>query len=313
MRLKGLLCLCLSLGCMLCANQAKGMTDTLMRESLHQLPEECSDSIRVTNMLRDARNVSNELHKKIIFFAKGFLGTPYAGGTLETFPLEHLVVRTDSVDCTTFVEYVLAMVVTDRIMQSQPKHPSSFSKQVELQQNPYQLFKSSLQSIRYRNGQIDGYTSRLHYFSDWIVDNQNKGYVKEVTRKSPHLMRTTNLNFMSEHASLYPFLANDTTAVRLLKEVEYRFLHYEMPYIAKQELGRGQEILDIQDGDILTFVTNVKGLDVVHVGFALWIQGKLHLLHASSKEKHVLVDPSTIFDYSKNKKSHLGIRVIRIL
>ena len=55
---------------------------------------------------------------------------------------EELVIRTDAVDCLTFVEYTLAQALG-----------SSFTE--------------NLQKIRYRDGIIDGYPSRLHYTSDW--------------------------------------------------------------------------------------------------------------------------------------------------
>ena len=30
-------------------------------------------------------------------------------------------------------------------------------------------YKAELEKIRYRDGVIDGYASRLHYFCDWIL------------------------------------------------------------------------------------------------------------------------------------------------
>lgn len=70
------------------------------------------------------------------------------------------------------------------------------------------------------------------------------------------------------------------------------------------------EELDIKNGDIIAITTNIKGLDVVHTGFACWVDGKLHLLHASSVMKKVILDSQTLFEYSKNKKAHTGVRVI---
>ena len=252
----------------------------------------CSvDSVKVTTLMKQAQTVAPS-QNKILYLAKGFQGTPYQGGTLETFPVEQLVVRTDSVDCTTFVEYVLAMYLTP---------DASFAG-----------FKKALEMIRYRHGQLDGYTSRLHYFSDWIYDNERKGIVREVTKESPYAVRKVDLNFMSEHASLYPFLAQDTAAVLRMKQIESRWIGYQMPYIPKEKLDAGPDLLKVSDGDVLTLATRISGLDVVHVGFACWVEGRLHLLHASSVKKKVLLDPLTLYDYSKNIKSHIGIRVIRI-
>ena len=253
------------------------------------------DSIRVMNLLKGASSLSAD-QNKILYFAKGFQGTPYAGGTLEAFPSERLVVRTDSVDCTTFVEYVLALVQTER-----SDAPT------------YAAFKHSLQQLRYRQGELDGYVSRLHYFSDWISDNESKGLVKEVTTESPYAFREVSLSFMSTHASLYPMLASNAETLAELVKVESRWMNYRMPYIPKNRLGEGKDSLKVADGDILVLATNIKGLDVVHVGFACWIDGKLHLLHASSGKKKVILDPTPLVDYSRNIRSHIGIRVLRIL
>lgn len=81
-------------------------------------------------------------------------------------------------------------------------------------------------------------------------------------------------------------------------------------YIPKTSLNVSSEELDIKNGDIIAITTNIKGLDVVHTGFACWVDGKLHLLHASSVMKKVILDSQTLFEYSKNKKAHTGVRVI---
>lgn len=253
------------------------------------------DSLRVTSLLKEASALSAE-QNKILYFAKGFQGIPYAGGTLEAFTDERLIVRTDSVDCTTFVEYVLALVLTDRTDKCD-----------------YSTFKNSLQKIRYRKGVISGYLSRLHYISDWICDNEEKGIVREVTCDSPHDHRKVSLDFMSTHISSYPMLASNRDAVMEMKALESRWNDFDMPYIPKAKLGASAQVLKINDGDILALATHIKGLDVVHLGFACWIDGKLHLLHASSTKKKVILDSVALVDYSKNIKSHIGVRVVRIL
>ena len=69
---------------------------------------------------------------------------------------------------------------------------------------------------------------------------------------------------------------------------------------------------EINDGDIVALVTNIDGLDVSHIGFAFWQDGKLHLLHASSGEGKVIRDHTTLFSYQMGKSRQTGIRVIRI-
>lgn len=86
-----------------------------------------------------------------------------------------------------------------------------------------------------------------------------------------------------------------------------------MPYIEKGRLNGLSSELDIRNGDILALTTSKEGLDVVHVGFAYWVEGKLHLLHASSLHGKVLVDPIPLFDYLEKKPNHTGVRVISLL
>jgi hypothetical protein len=84
-------------------------------------------------------------------------------------------------------------------------------------------------------------------------------------------------------------------------------------YIPKEKLDLSSDELKIKDGDVLALVTNIKGLDIVHVGFAFWKEGKLHLLHASFSAKKVIEDPKTQYESSKNTKAHIGLRAIRFV
>ena len=69
-------------------------------------------------------------------------------------------------------------------------------------------------------------------------------------------------------------------------------------YIPKEKLDLSSDELKIKYGYVLALVTNIKGLDIVHVGFAFWKEGKLHLLHASSSAKKVIEDPKTQYESS---------------
>lgn len=63
------------------------------------------------------------------------------------------------------------------------------------------------------------------------------------------------------------------------------------------------------DGDIIAITTNLPGLDVAHVGIAEYINGKLHLLHASSTLGKVVVSEEPLSQMLRNNKSWSGIRV----
>ena len=255
-----------------------------------------ADSLRIDSLLNtSSKKYYKTDSERLLFFAKSFIGTPYKGVTLDTGENETLIVRTDSLDCTTYVETVLALYL------------SSFKD------NPgYDDFSESLRYIRYRGGVIDGYASRLHYFSDWASDNEKKGILREVTQEGEHDVRICSLNYMTTHSNLYRQLKDNDSLISEISKVEKSWIDYKMPYIPKNVLNSSKDDSPVEDGDILALTTNVSGLDVLHLGFALWIDGRLHLLHASSLHGKVIIDTSTIFDYLKNRNKHTGIRVLRV-
>lgn len=255
-----------------------------------------ADSLRIDSLLNASSERSYKTNsERLLFFAKSFIGTPYKGGTLDSGRNETLIVRIDSLDCTTYVETVLALYL------------SSFKD------NPgYDDFSESLIYIRYRGGVIDGYASRLHYFSDWASDNEKKGILREVTQEGEHDVRLCSLNYMTTHSDLYRQLKDNDSLISEISKVEKSWIDYKMPYIPKNVLNSSKADLPLEDGDILALTTNISGLDVLHLGFALWIDGRLHMLHASSLHGKVIIDTSTIFDYLKNRNKHTGIRVLRV-
>lgn len=255
-----------------------------------------ADSLRIDSLLNASSERSYKTNsERLLFFAKSFIGTPYKGGTLDAGENETLIVRTDSLDCTTYVEAVLALYL------------SSFKD------NPgYDDFSEELRYIRYRGGVIDGYASRLHYFSDWASDNEKKGILREVTQEGEHDVRLCSLNYMTTHSDLYRQLKDNDSLISEISKVEKSWIDYKMPYIPKNVLNSSKADLPLEDGDILALTTNISGLDVLHLGFALWIDGRLHMLHASSLHGKVIIDTSTIFDYLKNRNKHTGIRVLRV-
>ncbi len=252
-----------------------------------------ADSIKVENLLKDALSLPAD-SCRTLHFARQLMGTPYVAGTLDTSLEEQLVVHLDKVDCTTFVETVLALAIADK-----QKHRN------------YQAFKDALTHIRYRHGELDGYASRLHYFSDWIKDNERKGLIKEYTSNLPHIRkRLLSLDFMTTHVQSYPQLKADSSLVDSMKEVESAWQRVEITYLPKEFLHLSPDELPIKSGDIIAITTSIEGLDVVHVGFACWVGEKLHLLHASSNAMKVILDERSLYEYSKSKKAHTGVRAI---
>lgn len=254
------------------------------------------DSMKVERWLREASSLPKD-SCRTLYFAKKMLGTPYVAGTLDVNNEETLVVHLDKVDCTTLVETVLALAIADQ----------------QGKQN-FEAFKEALMLVRYRDGHLAGYSSRLHYFSDWIKNNEAKGLVRECTSDTKiSLSSKLSLNFMSTHSDSYLPMKKDTSLISQVALFEKAWQGVEVRFIPKEKLNQSSNELKIKNGDILAITTNIKGLDVVHVGFAYWKQGKLHLLHASSVAGKVIMDNQSLYDYSKNKKAHTGVRAISFI
>lgn len=223
----------------------------------------------------------------LIEIAKSYLETPYAAHTLDKWEHEKLTIRTDSVDCVTFVEYVLAQ---------------AFSSS----------FEENLKKIRYRNGIIDGYTSRLHYISDWIENGIYMKFIQDITAIHSSDSVMLSLSYMSSHPQLYRQLSESHSNIQKIIEYERRLTGKSVYILPKSKLP-STGLPWINDGDIIAITSNQKGLDITHIGFAYYINGYLHLLHASSSLGKVAVSTHPLTYMLKKNKSWSGIRVMRIL
>jgi len=220
-----------------------------------------------------------------------FKETPYVAHTLETEP-EQLVVNLREMDCTTFAENCLAI---SRTIKS--KNPG------------FDKFTQELQKIRYRNGKIEGYPSRIHYFSDWIYTNDKKGLVKDVSNEIAKTEYDLNVKFMSTHPDRYKQLKNNTEFVNKLAKQEKEISSRTMYYIPEGKIAEVEDKL--QDGDIAGITTNIGGLDISHVVLLVRKEGKIHILHASSAAEKVIVSENTLEEYLLNSKPATGIMVAR--
>lgn len=225
-----------------------------------------------------------------------YVGTPYVAHTLDVDGPEELILNCDEVDCTTFVEYVLAESLCPKLDNGDISEG---------------VFADKLQQIRYRNGQIDGYTSRLHYITEWVNNAVQKGFLKDVTAVKSSMTEKVALSYMSSHPQLYKQLANSEDNVAQMKAIEKALSGQVIHYLPKEQLPYNG-LAWIKNGDIIAITTNIPGLDVSHLGIAFYVEGKLTLLHASSKERKVVVSKKTLSQMLKDNDKSTGIRVLRI-
>ncbi len=223
---------------------------------------------------------------------KFFLGASYRTGTLETKRAEHLVVNLREFDCVTFIETVVALVWL-----------------IKCGEKSFKAFQGLLRKIRYRQGRLQGYSSRLHYFSDWVHDNQKKGIIRDVTAEIGGRPFGKAINFMTKNQDLYPPLKNGIN-LRKMKAVERTISRRSLFFIPKKALRRLEN--RIHDGDLIVITTNTEGLDVQHVGFAARVNNRIHLLHASGSEEKVSFSRNTLYRYLMQSRACSGIIVARI-
>jgi len=236
---------------------------------------------------------SSQGDQSMIHTARFFMDTPYVGKTLEDDSEEQLRINLRELDCVTFVENVVALY----LMLQGDKH--TFSD-----------FCRILQQIRYRDGIIDGYLSRLHYFSDWLDNNRQKEIVSLPAIQGCSSF-SPETSFMSTHCDAYPALKTNPEWCRQIVDIEKNINQLNFCYIPKEQLINCEKYL--QPGDIIGITTHVKGLDVSHTGLVLVQNGKAYLLHASSEMKKVVVSDETLHDYLANRKNHSGILVSRLI
>lgn len=227
----------------------------------------------------------------IIEIGSFFLNSPYKSGSLEKAGREKLEINLSAFDCMTFVETVLAAAHCTATGTLSPQH-----------------FQKKLKYIRYRQGKIRGYASRLHYFTDWLRDNEQKNILKDMTSLLEGSPIRKTINFMTVHHHFYDALKDPKTFAEIEK-VEKALSKESFCLIGKNQVARRKYA--IQQGDVIAFATDQEGLDVAHVGFAVRQGKKLRLLHASSKAGAVVISPETISEYLKSHKDFTGILVAR--
>lgn len=249
----------------------------------------------------------NELFVKTALF---FVNTPYVANTLEKNEQEKLVVNLTEFDCTTFVENCIAltlMLKSDRLCLQDID--SNLSTGIE--DTPFNRYCLYLQKIRYRDGKIEGYPSRLHYMTDWAYNNEQNGILKNITIDLGGNIVRKQIDFMSKHPQSYRHLSDNKTNLEEIINIEKNVnSRGEYAIIQKKDIPNIKN--KINSGDIIIFATSIDGLDYTHVGIAYDNRGIVCFIHASTKTMKVKIDEQTIDSYCMRSKNCTGITVLRL-
>ncbi|MBM3271200.1 MAG: DUF1460 domain-containing protein [Candidatus Sericytochromatia bacterium] len=221
-------------------------------------------------------------------------GTPYVAGALEVPGAERLVCNLRGLDCVTFVEACLAA-----------------ARVADLPDPPFEAFLAELARNRYRDGRIDGYASRLHYFSEWIARNAARGALRDVTADLGGVPADRQIDYMSAHRKLYPRLASERTFAAI-QATERELSARSLVLVPRDRVAAIEA--DLQDGDILAIVPTTAGLDVSHTGLVRrGADGRPRLLHAPDVGDRVRTTTDTVAEYVAGHAKVHGLIVARPL
>lgn len=230
--------------------------------------------------------------------AMEFVGTPYKGNTLELSAKEEIcAINLTGLDCVTFFETTLAFA---RMLKKGGRTPQNLLREIAF--------------TRYRGGKPGDYTSRLHYTSDWLFDNQAKHVVEILSDLPGAVPFTQKVGFMSSHPHSYRQLDANANFVGAIAQQEAAINSRSLKYVPLADLPRVEPLL--QTGDIVGVCTSIAGLDISHTGLIICTpDGVRHFMDASSKTGKVTLEPGPIsqaLNWSKNLTGAMFARPLAV-
>ena len=237
----------------------------------------------------------NEANALVEFYARRLLGTPYVAHTLEADE-EILTINVHELDCLTFIETLYAL-----------------TRATLAGRYSWRDYAANIENVRYRGGKMGDYSSRIHYISEWIIDNHVRGNLVEVTPDLPHAdYMVKNIDYMTHHTDSYRQLKNDSAMVEKIRRYELR--NHRFPYLKRSWLNDKAVKAELRSGDFVSLVTKQEGLDVSHNGIIVIDEkGDPYLLDASMSGGKVMLQSKPLFKYLEHSKTNIGIRVFRIM
>ncbi len=255
-----------------------------------------TDSLVISQKIisSDSNCTNFDLNKTLTCVALSFIDTPYKSGTLEICTTESLIINVRELDCLTFVENSIAI-----------------TKTIASGNLTFENYKNQLRRLRYRNGIINSYASRIHYFSEWLSENEKNNIIEICSKKNCGIPYDVTINFMSTHPQYYKQLKDDSLLTAEISLIEQRISSSDSLYYIPKENVREIE-KNLKEGMIIGITTNIPGLDISHSGITVKVNDRIHLLHASSDAGKVLISPMPLSDYLIANKKQTGIIVAEL-
>jgi hypothetical protein len=259
---------------------------------------------------------------RINWFSAQFKGLPYYLGSLGEGPTarydQYPRYRTDTFDCDTFVNTVLALA----------------------QANSLTKFRKCIRLNRYEQGEVD-YIRRNHFTSlDWNGNNQKRGVLKDITLDIKDEQERTVAEFAQAKINKSGWYAHKTlSTIRLQNkdeaEAQKRLTELKtagqklgafpakIPYLPLTRLFEDNRpnlylFSQIPHGAIIEIVRPNwdlrkeigTALNVSHLGFAVWVGSTLYFRQASSQLMKVVDVP--LIDYLKEALKSPTIKGINV-
>ncbi len=237
--------------------------------------------------------VSPSFEEIFLHTVKSFKGTPYEGYGHDPIGPERLIVKTDQLGCVSLIELSLAIARVAYCGDNSPK-----------------TVLEEIQKMRYRGGQIMGFPSRLHYFSEWLDQAIDNHILADRTMDLGGRTMSKEFNWVTAHKNLYPPVTIKENRLAL-REVEKNLSQKRFPVIPQNEIAAIEPLLN--EGDLIAIITEKQGIIVSHVGMVTLLGQKRHIFHASSHLKRVGISSYTISNYVHSKNERIGIRVSRVV
>ncbi len=265
--------------------------------TMSQMRFHCDSDTIVINILlkKGMESGLKEANALVEFYARQLLGTPYVAHTLEA-DKEVLTINVHQLDCLTFIETLYAL-----------------TRATLAGRYSWRDYAANIENVRYRGGEMGDYSTRIHYMSEWIIDNHVRGNLVEVTPDIPHAdYMIKNIDFMTHHTDSYRQLKNDSAMVEKIRQHELR--NHRFPYLKRSWLNDKEVKAALRSGDFVSLVTKMEGLDVSHNGIIVVDdKGDPYLLDASMSGGKVMLESKPLFKYLERSKSNIGIRVYRMM
>ena len=247
--------------------KSKDVLDTIWLRLIDYTNNNYKSLLKMKSLWLDAQNVSG-LNKRLDYFSKRLIGTPYKLGPMGEGHLDSIddkpLVYLDSVDCVTYLEHVVALAMA--------KSEKSLYKQ--------------LQRLRYKGSKISFLTRKHYLLDDWVGEGK---YAKVVPMEGEvSVMRTMpKKEFFANHNLRY-------TGKETPLKVRYMPLDKAIE-MAKRTYKGSMKVLG------LGIVGTSDKIDLTHTGFVIYMPGQRPVFrHASSQKKQVVEVP--LAEYLETRK-----------